>query len=342
MEALRWLRDSGVSVERLERQPHRRGSRAYATLDVAAGDVRAAFVVEEKGRAPYPNELPRLNVTRQALSERGHPLLVVPFVSEALGAALTEAGWSWADGLGNFDFRAPGLTLRQRRKATLPKPTRGGLPHGSGSLAIIRALIGFGEGETEDPGATALAGQARVSQPRASQVLRRLFELGLVDRSRRGRWKPHTEALLDRFLDEYRGPGGPERYFYGLESPTEVAVRAARLRSQRRQLAVSADVGPDLIVAWRRPTTIVLYAGDEITPEELGLIEAVGPHDGNVVLRIPEDRSVFPVAQLLADVRDVEVPLADPTQQIWDLQKLGGADRLEAAGRLREWLLKHR
>jgi hypothetical protein len=35
----------------------------------------------------------------------------------------------------------------------------------------------------------------------------------------------------------------------------------------------------------------------------------------------------------------VDVPLADLTQQIWDLQDLGGADRLEAAGRLREWLL---
>jgi hypothetical protein len=33
--------------------------------------------------------------------------------------------------------------------------------------------------------------------------------------------------------------------------------------------------------------------------------------------------------------------LADPLQQIWDLQDLGGADRIEAAGRLREWLLEH-
>jgi hypothetical protein len=31
--------------------------------------------------------------------------------------------------------------------------------------------------------------------------------------------------------------------------------------------------------------------------------------------------------------------MADPTQMIWDLQDLGGADRLDAAGELREWLL---
>lgn len=88
-------------------------------------------------------------------------------------------------------------------------------------------------------------------------------------------------------------------------------------------MAVSADVGPDLIVAWRRLTTVVLYADDEVTAAELGLVEALGPHDANVLLRIPRDRSVFPVPHLLAGARDVEVPLADPTQQIWDLQKLG-------------------
>ncbi len=30
-------------------------------------------------------------------------MLVVPFVSEPLARTLTSAGWSWADGCGNFD-----------------------------------------------------------------------------------------------------------------------------------------------------------------------------------------------------------------------------------------------
>jgi hypothetical protein len=38
-------------------------------------------------------------------------------------------------------------------------------------------------------------------------------------------------------------------------------------------------------------------------------------------------------------VSGTDVYMADPTQMIWDLQDLGGEDRLEAAGRLREWLL---
>jgi hypothetical protein len=307
---------------------------------IAAGDADARFAVVEKGRAPYPNELWRLDAARsEALSQHVHPLLVVPFVSEPLGAALTTAGWSWADVQGNFDLRAPGLTLRQRRSASPPKPRRRGLPQGSGSLAIIRALIRFAPDEDEEPGATTLAAQAKVSQPRASQVLAQLRALGLVERSHDGRWIPHREALLDRFLAEYRGPGGSERYFYSLDPPTQTAVRAASAESTDGSVVVSADVGPDLLAAWRRPSVVILYAHHTIDERALGLVDAHGPNDANVIVREPADRSVFRYPPLVARVGDVDVSLADESQLIWDLQELGGADRLEAAGTLREWLL---
>jgi DNA-binding transcriptional ArsR family regulator len=212
------------------------------------------------------------------------------------------------------------------------------LPHGSGGLAIIRALIRFGRGEDEEASATALAAQAKVSQPRASQVLHQLRDLDLVNRTREGRWSPRREALLDRFLAEYRGPDGSERHLYSLDSPSDVAVRAARY-SPAHRLVVSADVGPDLLLAWRRPSVLVLYSAADIDPSKLDLVEAQGRHDANVILRNPRDLSLFPVPELVAELRGAEVPLADPSQQIWDLQDLGGADRLEAAGMLREWLL---
>ena len=87
---------------------------------------------------------------------------------------------------------------------------------------------------------------------------------------------------------------------------------------------------------------LILYSQQEIEPSELDLVEAGGRHDANVRIRNPRDLSVFPVPALVAELRGVEVPLADPSQQIWDLQDLGGADRLEAAGMLREWLLNRR
>jgi hypothetical protein len=336
LEAIRWLRDSGVAVE--QDGGDGTGGDASLLLSVLAGGGRIRFAVEEKGRAPYPNELPGLGRSRQELAGRGTPLLIVPFVPEALGAALTEAGWSWADEHGDFDLRAPGLLLRQRRAVSPPPPRQRVLPRGSGSFAVIRALIRGGDGE-EMIGATALAARARVSQPRASQVLRQLAGLGLVDRTRHGRWRPDRGALLDRFLDEYPGPGGSQLYCYSLEAPAEVAVRAARAAVRQKRVAVSADVGPDLVVAWRQPALVIVYAGHVIDAASLGLVEAQGSHDANVILRMPADRSVFPEPSLAAEMRGVQVPLADPSQMIWDLRDLGGADRLEAAGRLRVWLL---
>src|ERR1019366_6785205 len=180
-------------------------------------------------------ELAHLRQLRERLSRLGEPLLVVPFVPEALGIALTGADWSWADAHGNFDLRGPGLVLRQRRAATAPRPARTTLPRGSGSFAVIRALIGFGGGEDEEAGATALAAQARVSQPRASQVLRHLQDQKLVERVGHGPggvgggWGRGVGAAGRRGGGARcgggcPGRGGSERYFYTLDSPADAAV----------------------------------------------------------------------------------------------------------------------
>lgn len=339
MEAVRWLRESGLEVED---QAEAAGDAGVdAILDVAADGYAARFAVQVKKRAPYPHEVEGLQRGWRELAGRGSPLIVAPFVSEPLGAILTRVGWSWADEQGNFDLRAPGLLLRQRRNAKHSVPKRRSLPRGSGSFAIIRALIGFSDGEDEKPGATALAAQAGVSQPRVSQVLHQLHNLKLVERSPDGYWKPCREALLDRFLAEYPGPGGSEQYCYSLESPAAVAVRAGQAADPQHPIVASADVGPDLIVHWRRPSLVILYAKHMIDPADLKLVNSQGSHDANVIVRLPDDRSVFPFRPLMAEFKGNDVPLADPLQQIWDLQDLGGADRLEAAGRLRQWLLAH-
>jgi len=339
MDPVRWLRDSGLSVEDLT-PTGRADTGVDAILDVAVGDRSARFAVQAKKRAPYPHEVERLQRSWHELELRGRPLMIAPFISESLGAILTRDGWSWADAQGNFDLRAPGLVARQRRASAAPAPKQRSLPRGSGSYAVIRSLVGFSGGEDEEPGTTALAAQADISQPRASQVLHKLHNLKLVDISGHGRWKPHREALLDRFLAEYPGPGGSEHYYYTLDSPVDVAVHASQPSTSGRSIAVSADVGPDLIVPWRRPSLVILYSRHAIDPSGLDLTDAQGRHDANVIIRVPEDRSVFPMPPLVVQIQGNEVPLADPLQQIWDLHDLGGADRIEAAGRLREWLLE--
>jgi hypothetical protein len=116
-------------------------------------------------------------------------------------------------------------------------------------------------------------------------------------------------------------------------------VRASRMSTPVRPVVVSADVGPDLLVAWRKPSLVILYAKHVIDPSGLGLIDAQGRQDANVIVRMPGDQSVFPARALVVRIHGEDVLLADPLQQVRDLQNLGGADRLEAAGKLRQWLL---
>ena len=236
MTLLNSLRKAGLSVEAVRDAPATTGVRMDAVMDVEG----CSFVVEERGRVPYPSELDKLEVLRARLAEVGTPLLVVPFVSDGVGDSLRRAGWSWADDAGNYDLRAAGLVLRQRTTNISPPVKSTVLPQGSGSLAIIRSLIGFSDDETEAASATTLAAQAHVSQPRASQVLSQLHRYGLVTRSGHGRWLPHRAALLDRFLSEYKGPGGSERYLYSLDPSTEVAVPV--------QLSFPRSLGSDFVV----------------------------------------------------------------------------------------------
>lgn len=314
-----------------------------ALLEVGDGERQWTFAVEIKARAPYPNEVEDLESLRLQLETHGEPLLVGPFITEGTGDRLAEAGWSWADFEGNLHLRASGLLAHQRRPRQTRQPPSKSLPQGTGGLGIIRALLGFVEGEAEPLDATGLANQAGVTQPRASQVLGRLQELGLVDKVE-GRWRPDSEKLLDRFLGEYRGPGGSEHYFYSLREPTEVAVAMTGgtdidPRTRRYPIAVSGDVAADLIASWMRPRILVVYASEELPTHALKLTSAIGRDDANVILRFPQDQSVFPHSPSTASIEDHEIPLADTTQIIWDLQHLGGSDRLEAAGELRKWLL---
>lgn len=340
MEALNALRDAGVDVQTRREPRLDEGDRPDAVIDVSVGDVTERFVIETKARAPYPNEVSHLVAQVRAFATAGRPMLIAPYVSEPLGDYLIQSGVSWADARGNFDLRTSALVLRQRLSNSPPKPKRSALPQGSGSLAIVRCLINFTDDEAEEHTGTALAAQARVSQPRSSQVLHQLLDLDLVVRTEAGRWVPRREALLDRFLSDYRGPGGSEQFLYSLDPPIDVAARAAEVADVR--IAVSADVGPDLISAWRRPTEVIIYTEAELNSSMIGAVDAAGRDDANVIVRIPADRSVFPNPQLVADYQGIEIPLADPIQQIWDLEQLGGADRLEAAGNLRSWLLTSR
>jgi len=333
MDVTGTLRDAGLSARQLSSED----KGVDALLRVSDGEREWIFAVEVKRRAPYPNEIPDLASMSMRLDSHGVPLLIAPFITERTGEGLAEAGWSWADREGNVHLRAPGLLVHRRLPRSHRRRPRT-IPQGTGGLAIIRALIGFVEGEAEPLDVTGLAEKAGVSQPRASQVLGRLKDLGLVSKER-GHWQPNREALLDRFLAEYRGPGGSEHFYYSLSEPSEVAVVATSGSDFPYPVVVSGDVAADLVASWMRPRLAILYAREEPSTRDLKLTEAAGSESANVVIRFAHDMSVFPQRDFAAVLGTHQVPLADPTQIIWDLENLGGADRLEAAGELRKWLV---
>jgi hypothetical protein len=265
MNLVEYLENAGARVS-VTRRP---AGDFDALLQVDLDDVHATFAVEIRSRAPYPNELDVFLVMHEHLEDAGVPLLFAPAISEGLGQRLVEQGWSWADSRGNFELRAPGIRLINRAQAKPPiKAHRSSLPHGPGALTIIRFLIGD-RNEWGGFGPTHLANIAQVSQPRASQVLSSLASSRLVERVPEG-WRADREALLDEFLNQYRGPGGSELAFYSLDPPSETAALIVeKLDPSQSRIAFSADVGPDLIAPWRSPSVVIVYLDDDSDADRL-------------------------------------------------------------------------
>ncbi len=335
MKVLSQLRDAGVGVDNASAEPRRRGARVDALLELEIDKRHVRFMVEQRGRAPYPGEIVTLNTLHDRLKSDGIPLLIAPFIGDEVGRQLVSAGWSWADAEGNYDIRAEGIRLRQRLANKRAPSVRRSLPRGRGSWAFIRWLIANGE----VTGLADLTLDAEVSQPRVSQIGGQLAALGLLHRTR-GSWRPEREELLDRFLSEYPGPGGSEATFYSLDDSLDVA---SRLHGRDASTAISGDVAADLLAPWRSPTMLVIYTQApislELTP---GVVKAHSRGDANILHRVPDDYSVFLSERRQHEMPDVTVPIADPVQVLWDLEDLGGDDRLEAAEKLRRWLLTNR
>lgn len=317
-----------------------------ALLEIVVEGKSFILAIEAKSRAPYPGELSRLFDLRDRLGRWGTPILVAPRIPESVGNQMVPLGWSWADEQGHYDIRLA-KSVRLSRRPSLPQikpePSRKGLPHGRGGLAIIRLLLTAPRDaylRTSD-----LAAATDVTDARASQVMHKLRERELVRKTGDG-WEVDHDQLLAAFLAEYRGPGGTELQFYSLDDPRDMAAdivdRVLRSTPKKAAVAISADVGPDLIVPWRRPSKLVAYVNAETNVDLTDLTQAPDRSSSNLLVRFPDDTSVFRHHMLAGDLGGIEIPLADETQMIWDLYDLGGEDRGEAARHMSEWLTKNR
>jgi hypothetical protein len=291
-------------------------------------------------------------VREAAARADGPTLLVVPTATPAVHEAVRQAGWSLiatnaSSGRGPSGTVAfgPGvqMALGDDLPVAAPHLRRGRRPWGR--AALVRRLL-------QHPTATQgqLAAWARVTQPRASQVLSDLIRQGLVERRREGANVAFTvldwDALLRHWLDMYPGPGGLSTYWYGLKDLPEQAARAAArladaasadlVTSVQPFVVLSGDLAADRLAPWRRPDRVVLYAraGADLTDADLTPADEA---EASVEVVVPRDPAVWPDGEE-ATVTTDGVPLADPLQILWDVRRGRGADVDQAALRLTDAL----
>lgn len=206
---------------------------------------------------------------------------------------------------------------------------------GPGTASIIRLLISAELPQTQG----ALAAATSLSQPRVSQVMGLLASLDGVRATARG-YVGRRSRLLELYAVRTKPAlAEPERYFYSTRPLREQARRIVQAARRRRvRLAFSADLGPDLLVPWRHPTLVVVYALSSFAPGEAGFVEAEGKADASIIFRSVTDATLLTPADPWPSSVD-GIPLTDPVQQWWDLLDLGGEDRAEAADRLRRAIL---
>lgn len=206
---------------------------------------------------------------------------------------------------------------------------------GPGTASIVRLLVGSDDPLTQ----VSLAAATGVSQPRASQVIKQLTQMGAVRATPAG-FIGRRARLLDLYLSRSRPTTvEPDTYWYSTRGLGEQAQRIVDVgaRAQAR-LAFSADLGVDLLVPWRHPTLAIVYTDTRLELDAAGLVRAEGRADASTILRRTSDLTLFAPAPSWPNAVD-GIPLVDPVQQWRDLIDLGGDDRLEAADRLRKAIL---
>jgi hypothetical protein len=206
---------------------------------------------------------------------------------------------------------------------------------GAGTAAIVRLLIAAETPLTQ----VAIAEAIGVTQPRASQVLRALVDADAVSVSARG-YRGRRARLLELYAKRSRPHlVEPESFWFSLRPMIDqgrTITRAARAR--HTAIAVSADLGPDLLVPWRHPTITVVYAARRVDLGAAGFVPAEGRVDASIIVRHTDDPTLLSPSLGWSPSVD-GIPIADPVQQWRDLLDLAGEDRREAAGRLRRAIL---
>lgn len=336
----------------LEREAARRLPALFAELlgreaeDVHVSRVErsADFVVEIAGGPRLVIELKAsgrtASVTQAALQARraadelgGLPVVLVPYMGEAGARAATEAGAGYVDLSGNAHLRDESLHVRvEGRPNQFPARGRPSSPFAPVSARLTRRLL-------LDPSRwwrqAELADATGLDDGRVSKLVRRLWELELVERAD-ARLRPRDpDALLNAWAEDYDFA----RHDTVAGHHTGAGAGLARDLAGRLEDDGIGYALTGLAAAWMldrfaqfRLVSVYVEADPREVAETLGVrAEARG---ANVQLIAPNDRGVFDGALESGGARCVA-----PVQAYLDLLALPERAK-EAAAHLREELLR--
>jgi len=180
-----------------------------------------------------------------------------------------------------------------------------------------------------------LAEELAVSQQSVSHVLRRH---PFASREGGGWVMDRKNDLLDQYLLEYPGAGGPSTYWFGLE-PTVQQVDDARTLTT--ELAVSAltsgDVAADTYAPWRLPTYAAIYTTEILDFTPAGFTPA-RPGEHTLQVTVPDDSTIWRTAAAVLPATHRQ-SLADPIITLTDLLRSPGPDSAEASEHLRQAIM---
>jgi len=224
-----------------------------------------------------------------------------------------------------------GTEWQRERPASPTRAPRGRKPWGR--FALMRALIRSDEPRTQ----VALASEAGVAQQAVALSLRTLAPLG-VERDASGWRASAADALWDRFMSEYPGPGGLRRHWTGaapLDVQLDRAIEVAR--ASDTATLVSGDLAADQQAPMRRPVAATLFASADLDLSSRSTL--AGGSNASLTVVVPADRTVFATARAWAG-RDAR--LTDPVLTAWEVAHSRGADRDDAVAHLKQTVLHER
>lgn len=310
-----------------------------ACLRTPYGDV--LMEIKSWSRPPRPSEvLSHLD----AWTRESPVLLVADTISPEVRRILSEAGVSYATSrhvelfldTGHIAFglddpvEADLAAIAGTEIISLPW-------RGRSAFQVMRRIIQRGLHQPQQ----LLARDAGVSQPRVSQVVTTLDELGLIDRD--SGVATDLELLLDTWLAHYPGPGGIVTRWFSPDVPRAVAAAVDHADSEGFGPLLSGEFAADHLAPFALPTTAVLYADDVLDLTQPGLVRTPDPDTAVLTVIAAEDPTLRPPADQQpteATVAGTTCQVADYLQVLWDVTRSRSVDAPQQAAHLRSRLLE--